>query len=311
MRKVTLAVTTTMLGATVALGVPTPAVAAATDFGNACVATAPLTNATVLMTGRSAGNPLPVTSPQTGVITQVKILLPGGVPDTYPMKAKVARPTGALNTYTVLAESAVLNVTGGANTFPVRVPITAGDLLGLGGSTAVICSTASAGDTAAFIAGDQTAGSTTAYSAGTSVALPLVATVEPDADKDGFGDETQDKCPQSAASQGVCPTVKVSSSASAAGNKIRLLVTTDISAPVSVTGKAKVGGKTIKLKGGTKTIQPGSITDFTVRLPKALKAALAKLPPSKKITVTLTASATDVVGRITTHTTKVKLPGTR
>ncbi len=29
--------------------------------------------------------------------------------------------------------------------------------------------------------------------------------VEPDADRDGFGDETQDACPSSASAQGACP----------------------------------------------------------------------------------------------------------
>src|SRR5262249_45082054 len=37
-------------------------------------------------------------------------------------------------------------------------------------------------------------------------ALALQATVEPDADHDGFGDETQDQCPTDASTQGPCPT---------------------------------------------------------------------------------------------------------
>ena len=35
--------------------------------------------------------------------------------------------------------------------------------------------------------------------------LNLAATVEPDADHDTFGDETQDQCPTNAATQGPCP----------------------------------------------------------------------------------------------------------
>jgi hypothetical protein len=31
--------------------------------------------------------------------------------------------------------------------------------------------------------------------------------LEPDADHDGFGDETQDQCPTNATTQGPCPTV--------------------------------------------------------------------------------------------------------
>jgi hypothetical protein len=37
--------------------------------------------------------------------------------------------------------------------------------------------------------------------------VPVEATLEADADKDGFGDETQDLCPTSAAAQGACPVI--------------------------------------------------------------------------------------------------------
>jgi hypothetical protein len=33
----------------------------------------------------------------------------------------------------------------------------------------------------------------------------VAATIEPDADEDGFGDETQDQCPTDASTQGPCP----------------------------------------------------------------------------------------------------------
>ena len=34
--------------------------------------------------------------------------------------------------------------------------------------------------------------------------LMVAATIEPDADRDGFGDETQDQCPRQATTQGPC-----------------------------------------------------------------------------------------------------------
>jgi hypothetical protein len=36
--------------------------------------------------------------------------------------------------------------------------------------------------------------------------LNVSAVLEPDADGDGFGDETQDQCPTNATTQGPCPT---------------------------------------------------------------------------------------------------------
>ena len=38
--------------------------------------------------------------------------------------------------------------------------------------------------------------------------LMVAATIEPDADKDGFGDETQDQCPRQATTQGPCDDTK-------------------------------------------------------------------------------------------------------
>ncbi len=38
--------------------------------------------------------------------------------------------------------------------------------------------------------------------------LLVAATIEPDADNDGFGDETQDQCPSQATTQGACDNVK-------------------------------------------------------------------------------------------------------
>jgi hypothetical protein len=38
--------------------------------------------------------------------------------------------------------------------------------------------------------------------------LNLAASVEPDADGDGFGDETQDQCPTNAGTQGACPSAQ-------------------------------------------------------------------------------------------------------
>ena len=127
----------------------------------------------------------------------------------------------------------------------------------------------------------------------------LVVTVEADADLDGFGDETQDACPQLASTQGPCP-VLVELFAAASGRRVTVVVTTDSSATVALTGRAKVHGKQIALVGGTKPTSAGALTTFQVQLPKALRAALATLPPSRSMKVTLTASATDLSGRVTT-----------
>ena len=79
---------------------------------------------------------------------------------------------------------------------------------------------------------------------------------------------------------------------------------------MAVTGLAKVHGKQVKLKGGTQAVKAGALAQFKVKVPKALKKALAALPAGKTIKVTLTAtSSISAPGSIDTST--VRLPGTR
>ena len=194
--------------------------------------------------------------------------------------------------------------------YPVRVPVTAGDLLGMGGLAALMCNTGDAADVVATVAGDQGVGSVATYTPQPSRALSMVATVEADVDKDGYGDVTQDKCPQSAAFQTACPTITLSSFAASQGGSITVVVSTDNQADVKVTGTAKVGGKKVKLKGGTQTVKPGALARFKVKLPAKLRNALADLPPNKSIKVSFTATSTDLIGRVSTAKCSVKMPGT-
>jgi hypothetical protein len=309
MRKVPAAIGALALATVATLSTSSPALAATGDFGNACIATTGQLTTTYLNIANEPGNPLSAAAPSSGVITKAAVALPAG-PFSYATKLKVARGTGVANQYTVQAESAAFTLTGGAQAFSVRVPVTAGDLIGLGGPTAFACG-AVAGATAAAVAADAAVGAPVVYTPAANASVPVVATVEPDVDHDGYGDVTQDQCPQSALFQTACPVVKLASFAAASTKGISFLVTTNNHAVVKVSGLAKVKGKKVTLKGGTKTLDAGTLGQFNVRLPKALKAALAALPAGKTIKVTLTATATDLVGRTTSSTSTVKLHGTR
>jgi hypothetical protein len=307
MRRLATVLTTIALGSALAVCVPEAASAATGEFGNECVASL-VASGTIVLTGGAISNPIPVAAPSSGVITKLRFSAPT-IPSE-PTVVKVMRATGTPNEYTVLRQTGSLSVTTGITTFPVSMPVAAGDLLGVYGSLgSLACSTPNAGDTVALVAGDSAPGTTAVYSPTSTIAIPLVATVEPDADSDGFGDLTQDLCPGSATLHTACPTVRLDSYATGPG--IKVLVATDLQAAVSVTGTVKVNGKTIKLTGGTKSVAAATLVLFKVKLPKALKSALAKLPPSKRITVSLTASANNVVGGPTTDVSKVKLRGTR
>jgi hypothetical protein len=94
------------------------------------------------------------------------------------------------------------------NTVPVRVPVTAGTSLGMYINTALM------GCASAGVAGDVMSGAmldpsvSTAYSPAASFPsfrLNLSAVWEPDADGDGYGDVSQDACPESKLAQAACP----------------------------------------------------------------------------------------------------------
>jgi hypothetical protein len=290
------------------VGAPAPAHAASTDFGKDCVVS-DANAGTAVYTAKGASNPLPLGAPQTGVITKVRVTMPA-FPGAFSVEVKAMRAAAAPNSYTVAAQSRTFNVTSGPQTVPVRVPVTAGDLLGTSGLAALYCTTGDAGDVIAQLPDvNAGVGTTATYTPSTGRAVPFVATVEPDADKDGYGDETQDLCPQSAAYQTPCPTAKIDSAATVAKNKITVLVATDLATSASATGTAKAGGKKVTLTGGPMTLTPGALTKLTVKVPGPLKKALAALPAKKSLKVTLTVSATNIVGAPTTDTVTVKLPG--
>jgi hypothetical protein len=312
MRRLLILAGSMVLGAATAL-VPSPASAAAVELGNGCTAEGAQPNYTVLMVAKGPGNSLPISAPSDGVITKARFTLPtGGSSPGFPQKLKVARAAGSPDQYTVVGESGSLPVVSGVQTFDVRVPMAAGDVLGLqGGTNGVLYCSGSAADVIGVLPGDSPVGSTATYAPQSSNAIPLVVTLEPDVDKDGYGDVSQDACPQSATTQDECPIVKLDSFSIAQDGSILVLVGTSEPAKVKVTGKATVNGKVVKLGGKAKQLKPGKLGQYKITLPAALKAALVQLPSTKFIKVKITASATDVAGRKSKDTSTVKLRGTR
>ena len=123
---------------------------------------------------------------------------------------KVVRDNGG-NSFTVVATSAAQNLNSQENvdTFAVRIPVQAGDFIAY--SPTVQASQQCIIDNTG--AGNDTWSGTSAADVGATFpvtneypgrSLNLQATLEPDADKDGFGDETQDRCPSQAGTTGTC-----------------------------------------------------------------------------------------------------------
>ncbi|HEV3001802.1 MAG TPA: PASTA domain-containing protein [Solirubrobacteraceae bacterium] len=126
-----------------------------------------------------------------GVITQLRTAAPvAGV------RLHVLRPRGG-NAYAVLA-SAPVAAGSGIVAAPVRVPVQPGDVLGLSTSADLPnCLVPGGGSSDVTATGSSPGASDPEVTlAGTSGGrLNVAATLEPDADGDAHGDETQDRCP--------------------------------------------------------------------------------------------------------------------
>jgi hypothetical protein len=130
-------------------------------------------------------------APLPGVITSWSYEAALSVPQ---LKFKVARPAGP-DTFMIVGEDGPRTPTAGTlNTFTTQIPVQAGDVIGLHVVTAGLVVRAGGG--AYFfqqVASDPPPGTTTTFTpAVTSAQIDVSATLEPDADRDGFGDETQD-----------------------------------------------------------------------------------------------------------------------
>jgi hypothetical protein len=117
--------------------------------------------------------------------------------------------------FLIVGEGDTVSAPAGALvTSPTRVPVKAGDIVGIHFISGR-CYRFAGGFSYASFAGDPPVGTTQTFSV---VASPLqfdvAANLEPDADNDGFGDETQDACPadpalQEAPCDRVAPTAQI------------------------------------------------------------------------------------------------------
>jgi hypothetical protein len=121
--------------------------------------------------------------------------------------------------YSIVAKDVVrtLTVLNGGNPYAVRLPIEANQTIGvylpLDSNAPCEFSTGSDDDHVGYsvpfnvgIPPDNTPWDYSSFDSGERVNAQ--ALVEPDADRDGFGDETQDQCPSNASTHGPCPAHK-------------------------------------------------------------------------------------------------------
>jgi hypothetical protein len=308
-----------------ALVVAAPAAGAATTIGStmsgtandafACTGTCSIVQ-TALGSGTAA-------APIDGVVVRwrVKTNAPGG-----PFGLRVAKPfTGSL---LIGAGATGLETAkaAGINEFATRLPIRVGDNIGL------TITAATQLNNVRYKEGVVTAGASTSYfdpqlpegGSGTTptnvnnlVESFFNADIEADADRDGFGDETQDRCIGVFGTSNGCDVtapvpVLVSYSPQSVGSlKIKLSVneTANFEARATVSYKSKGKTKTIKSKLAklslTGTSLPTNLSlKFTSKQKKTLRALIKK---GKKLSAKVSVTAADPSGNKATLAAKIKL----
>ncbi|MBS1887423.1 MAG: hypothetical protein JSU06_09565 [Actinobacteria bacterium] len=305
------------VSATIAVG----SASAATEFGSNCTATEFKEGAIWVSTGHAPTDPLPVTAPFSGVITEWTVHtnlevksegnLAGEFPRILQQRLLVLKNTG-LDTFEVVGEATggLLNLKG-TNTYATRIPVQAGDYLGLAGNPyALFCRTGDEADTFGGAVGGTPVGSSFKVEAAKGLQVPVTARIEPDVDGDGYGDETQDKCPQSAAYQGPCPVVVVSSLSLAGTKAVSAYVTSSLAVPVTVRGTVRLGkGKKLRISTPARTVTPGTLARFRLSFPKPLREALKELSTKRTLTLSIAASAGNLAASPSVAKSTLKLRG--
>lgn len=304
-----------------------PSAIAGTEFGDECLADTAQPDLTLTQLQRASGSGLPLTAPSAGIITSWTVRVAPGFPvQAAPVRLKLLRPALAPNTFRVVGESADASAGIPAFTQVTRIPVQVGDRLGLytsGGDGTLACSTSVEGDTLGTYKGEALSGLEWAFAPVAKFRLPVSAKIEPDADGDGYGDETQDACPKSADHHAGCPFVQLEIAESwAKRHSILLRIATSTETQVRVTGQVGWGfrptrepnkGKPTRLivglRGGRKTVAPGKPRAFRVQLTKPVLRRLSRIPPEQSLKAKLAAGAEELTGRIEIKRVTVHLKG--
>lgn len=307
-----------LIAAVAAALLSAPSAAAATDVGNGCQGAFLRTeHRTFVSLANAGGDPLRAAIPESGVITGWSSQVSAAAEAFARVKVvrHVNQSTGEEARFRVVAQSEPERLQAGGNRFPTRIPVEAGDLIGLSGDVpghpiAVPLCEAPGARLLALEGDPPLGGETNETIELTDFQVPLIAVVEPDADHDGFGDETQDRCPQSFSTQGACPT-SLFVRARAGRKSALVFVSTSSPATVGVDGavKLKRGRRPLRVRAQAQSVAAGASVRFVLWFPPKLRARLKRLRPKHSLPLRITASATTGAGEVTTGILSVRLTG--
>ena len=301
----------------------------------------PCTIASFIQPSEPNGDPYSGGAPVSGVITGFRVRFKATSPTPVTLKiAEVAPKTGTegdVAVSRVVATGPTVTVaptSEEAESVPVqqfgaRVPVQAGQHLAIETSGEIETTYNDGNDGFSYLYAPAL-GATPEESTEPTGELLVQATIEPDADGDGFGDETQDQCPSQASTQGPCvvappappapapPAVAISGFGASPG-KLSYTLSTAATVRLELARKTvgrKAGSKCVKVtkanrkKAHCVTYTPvgagfagtGTAGTQTVAIPGASKLT----PGVYRVTLTATDAAGHTVVQTTNLTVKPK-----
>lgn len=279
-----------------------------TEFGDPCEFTHIVPGAAAFEFERE-GSPLHAAAPVAGVLTRWIVKTPAEYPaGLNAVDVRVVDPVGS-GIAAITGKSTIESLQPGKNSFETRLPIALGDHLALGSNSSLA---PACGDPnieyplsgAYFEEPVANPGSKQPY-VWSEFGVPVVGVIEPDEDGDGYGDESQDDCPQSAAFHAACPAIALAPGYWVGAKKIEVKVRSSASTPVAITGASPGPG----ILSATKKVKRGETSSIQVPIPAALAKRVRRLPSTQALHIRLRAHATKVDGVPSTDHLWIRLPG--
>jgi hypothetical protein len=263
----------------------------------------------------------PYVVPSAGVITSWSNKARSG--SGQQLRFKVYRGNPAPPTFLTVGESPLTDIVASTeNTFNVRIPVAAGDFIGLttgpnSATAAPDCffQTGNAGDTYFERGQESPLGSSAMFNAVPGNRVNVAARLEPDRDCDGLGDESQDTSVQTCAGGAKDSTKprlrKTKARASARRTSVSVTITPNEACTLragATVALGKVAAKSsIRLASVKKAAKAGKATKLTLKVRRKDRARLRRALRRSSRKAKLTVSATDAAGNTSRTSSSVKL----
>jgi hypothetical protein len=216
-------------------------------------------------------------------------------------------------------------------TVPARVPVKAGDRIGIGvGGPSAVFNTGDPDDQYGAIDFNQPVGSVSIADVSGERRVNIAATLEADVDKDGLGDESQDGCASDPAPGATCtPGSTAPSSAPPAQDssapilalaaprresvkrgRLYVYAKSNEAAAAVLTGRVRIGhsARSYRLRHANASLAVGSRKKIVVRIPKrALRSVRTALRAGRSPKARLTVLARDTAGNATKAIKRMRL----